>query len=1057
MSDFERDSSELPVAQRRLLTILFSDLKGYTSLTEQYEPEDVLVVVDHLKRCARRVIAEHCGVVVSYHGDGIMAMFGFPEPSEHDGHRAAAAALALHQAFRTEPVTGGSRAMPALRLHTGIHCEHVVLREDDPFPGHFTLAGQTAPVAQRLSDVARAGEILVSVTTLGGDRHFFEVRDRGLHTLKGKTKPVDVLQVLGLSTARTRFEARAESGLTPFVGRSRELDALDRCLHEVIAGQSREVEVIASPGVGKTRFVEEFLQGIPRGTLRVCRGYCESYLASEPLAPFLHVLRAIAQREGMVGGSAVGRDAASRDAPEPSLRDLQRVASTLFPSIVAPQASGEDAADWFCSLFASMTREAPVVLFLDDWQWADDATKHVLARLRALSLRSLLIVTASRDSLPATERSMSVRVINLKPLNVYETNAVVTGLQADADPFLTEQIYRLSGGNPLFIEELCHWASHETLVDDTDPSQSVPAWLSTLIQSRVARLPRELRHIVHVAAVIGPTIPAWLLERLTGHGAENPALIELEEQDLIYPAADASASFRFKHGITRDVIYLSVGWPERRALHQQIGAILEAEGAHEASLEALSYHFRAALDDDRATRYAELAGDKAMASGAADRARIQYKHALDMLPVSDANYPHWSRIAHRLGLACVFDPSRDHVKDFVRAADLARDHGDDAGLARAEYWLGFLHYAVGDLREAITRYKSARVHCQRAREVATTSADEAGVAEMDALRVQLLATEGQARAAAREHDEALRLLDEALAVKRRHRRSASPAVGSAYALACKGAVLGDSGRFAEAYECFDEALDVIRAGHPAVEASVFGWRSAVLLWQGEWENARESSVRAQRLAERVGSLYVLAMGQAVAAYSSWMLDQAPDALDTIARATSWLEARDKRLSISLAYGWMAEINAAAMRAKETRQCAARALDRARVGDEFGIAMSYRALALLPWRGRGKTPDDYLAAALRPAPARSLRESSPAGSARETAVTLLHQGRHAARSGNVADAVRLLDAARTEFTRMDMQWHDRAAQAALRDLATTRPVPDAPLHTDANRERHLTGD
>src|SRR5579885_3428522 len=133
----------LQEAQRRLLTIVFTDLSGYTAMTETYEPEDVLVVVDHLKQCAKRVIPNYGGNIVSYHGDGIMAMFGYPEPTEYDGHRATAAALALHQAFRDEPIAGLPVSLPTPQLHTGIHSEHVVLRENDPFPGHFTVVGQS--------------------------------------------------------------------------------------------------------------------------------------------------------------------------------------------------------------------------------------------------------------------------------------------------------------------------------------------------------------------------------------------------------------------------------------------------------------------------------------------------------------------------------------------------------------------------------------------------------------------------------------------------------------------------------------------------------------------------------------------------------------------------------------------------------------------------------------------------------------------------------------------------------------------------------------------------
>ena len=297
MVDSTRDHRRLRAIRRRHLTILFSDLSEFTALAGSVEPEHCLEVVDQMKDCSRRVVSKHGGIVVDFRGDSVMAMFGFPHASEYNGRRAIEAALELHEVIRDIPKDRIATGLPPLRLHTGVHGGLVLLIENDPSPGQFSVIGEVPNVAARLSDIARDGEILVSATTLGGERHFFETRDRGDVQLQGKVQPVSVLQVLGHSNVSTRYEARASKGLAPFVGRAGDLDALNRCLGEVVAGGMREVAIVGSAGLGKTRLVEQFLGQSVIHPAQVCRGYCENYLAAEPLQPFLQMLRQLARHE----------------------------------------------------------------------------------------------------------------------------------------------------------------------------------------------------------------------------------------------------------------------------------------------------------------------------------------------------------------------------------------------------------------------------------------------------------------------------------------------------------------------------------------------------------------------------------------------------------------------------------------------------------------------------------------------------------------------------------------------------------------------------------------
>jgi class 3 adenylate cyclase/tetratricopeptide (TPR) repeat protein len=1015
-------------ACRRHLTLLFSDLSDSTTLAGSVEPEHYLEVLDHLRSCAQTVILRHGGTLVESRGDGILAMFGFPESSEHDGRRATEAALELHDAI-ARPRVRALSAIPPLCMHSGIHSGLVLVIESGD--AGYALVGEATSIAARLSDAANRNEILVSATTLGTESPFFEIRERGDLMLHGKAAAVTAYQVLGRSSINTRFEARSRHGLTPFVGRADELALLDRTLNEAMSGRLRSISVIGDAGVGKTRLAQEFLKTSAAMSCAIYRGYCDDYQTAEPHQPFLQILRAVCKLNPRIPAPFSIDELQQRIQGDPDLvgvhAELVRAASLALTGRYAPdprQTAAEGVPEAIRDLMSAIAARRPVVLFLDDWQWADDASRQVLASLRGLKHQKILVVTTSRviphDDVPLHESEVRLAVA---PLNDDQAHTTIRALRPTADPFAVRRFQQLSGGNPLFIEELCHARERDALEGHSERSTVGPAWLSTLIESRVARLSAEAADLVRTAAVIGTVMPSWLLERLTGRGENDEMVRALAEKDLIFPAD--GGSLRFKHGITREVIYQSVGLREREQTHLRIAELLRerwVEGGRDDLFEALAYHYRAGAKPDLAAEYAERAGDKALATAALDRARAHYCTALDLLEPSDATYSRWISIAQRLGLACVYDPARDQLPIFLRAVELAEARADDAALARAEYWLGYINYGLGELSAAILHCEAARQHCARALATVRSAPDSLPSVDLEAHAVQVLATLGQARAAACERDGVLEQLDEAIAVKRHYRTGRRPAVGFAYTLACKGWVLGDRGQFGDAHACFAEAFDAVRGDTQPVRASILGWQAAVYLWQGRWSDARAASIEAQRLAERVESLYILAMNQTLGEYARWMLERTPDAIEPMVRATSWLEARDKRLHISLSYGWIAETMLAAGRYPEARAYAARALRRARDRDRLGEPMAYRVLARLPAAHRRHPPEHYLDAAMRSAEGRR--------SPHEQAVTLLHRAEVAAADGKAAEAAALLARACSAFSAMEMRWHLRQTQRIL---------------------------
>lgn len=1005
-----RDSS----GRRRYVTLLFSDLSDSTRIAEKMDPEHYAAVLRALRNVYHKTIPRHRGRIASIQGDGVLAIFGYPDAGEDDGRRATEAALELHAAVSRLSVQGSSISAGSLALHSGIHGGLVYLAAGDVERGRFALGGDVSNTAAGLSGLAEPDQIYVSEETLGPDAHFFATGDRRLVTLKGRTQPLPVYRILGRAAVQSRFQARSMRGLAPFVGRGAEMHSLGERVYATIAGTPQCVAIVGGAGLGKTRLIEELVHAETAGNFVVLRGYCESYLGAEPLQPFLQMLRTIC---GLYPGMAGPEAAAAAEHALSAVRGVGDAARTallhalsLGPTDSARRPSTtRGTIEALCSVFEALAAERPLMLIVDDLQWADDASQQMLDAIRALS-RPIFLLIATRALGGDDLTPGSITAIELGPLSREAAAPSIEHLLPGVDPFIVTEIHHYAGGIPLFMEELCHSAAADGDRRPLENRLAGAAWLNSLIESRVARLPPGEAEIVRAAAVIGNVVPAWLLERITGHGENDPLVLALAEQDFLFPSEQAG-TMRFKHGITRDVVYGAVNLRQRKFMHLAVATALgeyASETNPEDQYEALAYHYAAADVPAMAAHYAELAGDKALAALALDRARTQYSAALSALdglePLPREGQLRWCAVAQKLGMACVFDPLglADGVAIFERGVALARQSGDLEATARAEYWLGYINYAKGRAREAT-------LHCELSLDLSSRIGDER-------LAAQVRATLGQVLTSAYDYDRALGLLDTAIDGKRKQSKPGGHiAVGSAYALACKGCLLGDRGLFADAEGCFQEALALLGGSPHQVGSSVRGWIAAVYMWQGRWEEALRVANEGAHIAEHVRSRQLLAMSRALAGYSSWILTKRPEALKMVRDATTWIEDRNGAFFTSLNYGWLVDGEVELGRLEEARRHAARLLMRARQRDRIGEAMGCRALA----RAAAKANDfdhaeRYLRLALRSAEAR--------GSPHERAVTDLCRAQIEAERGRPDEATVRLDAACEAFQAMHMSWH-----------------------------------
>ena len=970
------------------------------------ETEEFSALLHDLREICRAAALARGGVIARMQGDGATIVFGDPEASEDDGRRAVDTAREIHAKLAALRPSGLPGRLAPLRMHSGVHAGTALIAQGDIEKGVFDLVGDVPNVAARLSQRAAPGQILASSDALGPNAHFFRLEAPPDLSNAGLDLPFHV--VLGPSAANSRFEATASRGLTPFIGRS---DSFEQLRNFVLDGQPgpRAMTVVGAAGLGKTRLVEEVLGALEGRDVIVLRGGCESYLGAEILQPFLQMARGFL---GLRGGQSDEEAAArSREAFEPWRAALGpreesiRALVTARPD-VGPAETTTNAVDDLAAFILALAAARPVTLAIDDWQWADDASRKLMSTLLQ-SDGSLRIIMTSRTRDEGADLAASTPLMELQPFDGVETVRAVRRWLPHADPFLLARIHDYAGGVPLYIEELCHLASTEQL------SQALGArggggWIGAVVTSRLQRLPDRQADIVRAAAVVGNIAPMRALIAACGEAPDPASLQALAAADFLYTDA-MSGGLRFKHGVTRDSIYESIGLAQRRLLHRRIVEAHAPRGAgadHDDTLEALAYHSFGAGDWTNAAKFSEQAGDKATSAFALDRARAHYKTALDAMDnFAERDHGqdlHWCLVVSKLGMASIFDPLslRNDVSLFERAVELARKIGDLEAEARATYWLGYMCYGFGRFREGV-------VHARRAAALARVTGDARLIAQVDA-------TLGQVLAAAGRYDEARDLIDAAIVTKKRAARpGGGVAIGSAYALSCEASILADRGDFIGTEERFDEAKALLGGSNHPVANSMRNWRAVSLVWRGAWEEAETLANENARVAESMRGLLLLAASRAAAGFARWRRTGDADALQQLRDAIQWMEGRRFKFFVSVQYSWLVEACAETGDIEAARRYAAHVLLRARQGERLGEAAISRALAgVAADEGRYADVARWLARADLSARLRNSR--------REAALNAALRARIAGNAEEIA-------AAQAELRAMGMRWYaDRVA-------------------------------
>ena len=652
------DDAASPTGERRQATVLFSDLSGYTAMNEALDPEDVERVMSRIKSDAVVIVERHGGLVNQFIGDEVVALFGIASAHEDDPVRAVRTALELHEMVRTITPELEQRLGQRIRLHTGINTGLVVTHTGDARDGRYRLTGDAVNIGARLRALAKPDEILLSPDTERLTSAFFTTVPHTPVTLKGKREPVVPYCVAGKTQVSSRFEAAKRRGLTPFTGRSHEIDKLNSCLEKALDGRGQLVTVGGDPGAGKSRLVFEFRGSLDLDHVLLFEARCQFFGRDVSYQPFIEVLRRrlrlndIDNAEQLLEAAITNVVAIDPELARylPHYLELLSIQSDKYR--MPPKFEGGEKRRAFeealAALFSFASQARPVVLLLEDWHWADEASESALSYLIGMITKlPVLVLVNYRPEYEEHWANLGHHTsLVLKPLDPDDTETLMAlslGVTVIPDG-LCRLISTRTGGNPLFVEEVCR-----SLIEDgtirvegqratlTRPAEELvlPDTVKAVIRGRLDRLEEDAQEPLRLAAVIGREFSKQILERIHPHPARlDQLLASLVAQDLVQRVrVEPEIEYSFKHVLVQAVVYETLLLRRRRELHALVGQAIEGLYADRLPQfhEALAHHFDLGEAWEKAAIYRVRAGIKAQQHHVIRSALKQFDRAKEIL------------------------------------------------------------------------------------------------------------------------------------------------------------------------------------------------------------------------------------------------------------------------------------------------------------------------------------------------------------------------------------------------------------------------------------------
>jgi class 3 adenylate cyclase/tetratricopeptide (TPR) repeat protein len=774
----EPSSTPEPVSQRRLVSVLFADLVGYTTLSEHRDPEEVRELLSrYFDRC-RTLIERYGGTLEKFIGDAVMAVWGTPVAREDDAERAVRAGLALTQAVA---LLGDEVGMAELRVRAGVLTGQAAVEVGAA--GEGMVLGDTVNTASRLQSLADPGTVLVDDVTRRASEAAIAYEDAGVHEVKGREQAVHAWTALRVVAGTGG--ARRRAGLeAPLVGRDRELALIIESFEATASeGRARLVSVVGEAGAGKSRLVWEFfkyIDGIEK-VVRWHQGRCLAYgegVAYWALAEMVRARAGILEEEDAASARAKLR--ASVEEHVPDERERRLVEPRLAHLLGLEQRTAPDRADLFSGwrlFFERIAAQEPVVLVFEDLQWADSGLLDFVDYLLEWSAEFPLFILALGRPELMTARPDWTATIGLEPLPDAAMSELLAGLVPGLPEELATQIRRRAEGVPLYAVETVRMLLDRGLVAQEGARYvvtgdvkdlEVPETLQALVAARLDDLDPAERALLQDAAVIGQSFtPATLAAVVTRPVAEVDRVLEslVAKQVLAFidePLSAERGQYVFLQALVRTIALGTLSRRDRKARHLDVARHLQETWGEDAGdiAEVLASHYLDAVEADPDAPDAEAirasacqtladAGRRAMSLALGPEARRHFERAAELATEPETR----GRLLREAGTAAhLSGDHEDAVGLFSAAADLLRTAGMDREAAQVDGG------AAQSLRE-LGRWDEAWERIERAYAAVDDGSDDEAVAELGSAKSALAFMRGDLELALAEADAALRIAD----------------------------------------------------------------------------------------------------------------------------------------------------------------------------------------------------------------------------------------------------------------------------------------------------------
>jgi class 3 adenylate cyclase/tetratricopeptide (TPR) repeat protein len=653
-------------SERKYVTVLFSDMSGFTAMTEKIDPEEVKEIMGKVFGEISQVVAKYEGFIEKFVGDAVMALFGVPKSHEDDPVRAIRAAGEIHDIVLSISVHFEKQIEKRLVMHTGICTGLVVTGEVNLEHGTHGVLGETINVASRLSGLAAPGEIVVGSDTKSQTEGYFEFEPLEPTIIKGKVEPVRPYKVLSIKAQPSKTH-RLSGIRAELTGRNVEISQLQEALINLRQGKGTIFSVIGDAGTGKSRLIEEFKKSIDINEIQWHEAHAYAYAQNIPYFPFVDLLsRAWHIQNGDTLEQVTQKVETGANLFLGTRKDLVPYLASLYSlkhlniKKVSPDFLKTKLHESIKFIFESFANKISTIICVEDLHWADPSSIELLRNILTDLNCPLMYICIYRPpfslfsghQVNILKSYHEIRLQDLSPSDAQ--NMVESLLNTVAIPVELKKFIRdKAEGNPFYLEEMINSIIESGILvregskwKTTKPlsEANLPSNVQGVISARLDRLGIESKKILQEASVIGRAFLYEVLKQITELKEYiDRGLILLEHLDFVRARTiQPDLEYIFKHALTQEVVYNGLLKKERQNIHERIGRVME-EFFHNRLpefYEDLAYHYKRSNNYDKSYQYLKLSGQKAAASNSYSEAFAFFNDALknfNKFPITDQN------------------------------------------------------------------------------------------------------------------------------------------------------------------------------------------------------------------------------------------------------------------------------------------------------------------------------------------------------------------------------------------------------------------------------------